>query len=81
MSLFGPVSYKDTPDLPGTAPVKNGFFLFWEYIFQKVLAFLFEEPYLFSYNLPLLVYVYYTIKRILRRQLTGSRHNFMLLRA
>ncbi len=61
MSLFRPYNYKPKPDLPSDAPVKNGFFLFFELFFRKFWRFVTVNIFYFLVTLPLLIVVYFTV--------------------
>ena len=61
MSLFRPYNYKARPDLPSDAPVKNGFFLFFELFFRKFWRFVTVNIFYFLVTLPLLIVVYFTV--------------------
>ncbi len=61
MSLFRPYNYKPKPDLPANAPVKHGFFLFFELFFRKFWRFLSLNIFYFLVTLPMLLFVYFTV--------------------
>lgn len=79
MSLFRPFSYKEKPDLPANAPVKNGFFLFWELYFRKFWRFFSLNLIYFLITFPMLVYVFYTINGFFADSLQAAGSNYMLL--
>jgi hypothetical protein len=61
MSLFRPYVYKNRPDLLDNAPVKKGFFRFFELYFRKFWRFLTLNLWYFLITLPMLLYVFYTL--------------------
>lgn len=58
MSLFRPYQYKNKPDFPKDAPMKNAFFVFWEIYFRKFWRFLTLNLLFFVITLPFL-FVFY----------------------
>lgn len=58
MSLFRPYQYKNKPDLRPDAPVKNGFFVFWEIYFRKFWRFITLNLLWFLITLPILLAFY-----------------------
>ena len=64
MSLFRPYVYKNRPDLLDNAPVKKGFFRFFELYFRKFWRFLTVNLWYFLVTLPMLLYVFYTFNGI-----------------
>ncbi len=64
MSLFRPYVYKNRPDLLDNAPVKKGFFRFFELYFRKFWRFLTLNLWYFLVTLPMLLYVFYTFNGI-----------------
>ena len=61
MSLFRPYNYKPKPDLPANAPVKHGFFLFFELFIRKFWRFISLNIFYFLVTLPMLLFVYFTV--------------------
>ncbi len=59
MSLFRPYQYKPRPDLLSAAPVKHGFFVFWEIYFRKFWRFITVNILYFVVTLPMLIYFYF----------------------
>ena len=72
MSLFKPYKYKPRPDLLSDAPVKHGFFVFWEILFRKFWRFVTVNIFYFAITLPMLIY-FYTVCNILYYTLLESR--------
>lgn len=60
MSLFRPYQYKNKPDFPKDAPIKNGFFVFWEIYFRKFWRFLTLNLLFFVTTMPFL-FVFYIV--------------------
>jgi hypothetical protein len=79
MSLFRPYSYKDKPDLPANAPVKNGFFLFWELYFRKFWRFFTLNLIYFVITFPMLLYVFYFLNGYFADSLKEVGSNYILL--
>lgn len=63
MGIFRPYIYKPKPDLPSDAPVKHGFFLFWEIFFRKIWRLVTVNIYYFIITFPLLVVFHLTINQ------------------
>lgn len=72
MSLFRPYQYKARPDLLDNAPVKKGFFLFFELYFRKFWRFLTMNLCYFLVTLPMLAYVFYLVNGIFADRLAES---------
>ena len=72
MSLFRPYQYKARPDLLDNAPVKKGFFLFFELYFRKFWRFLTMNLCYFLVTLPMLAYVFYLVNGIFADKLADS---------
>ena len=64
MSLFRPYQYKQRPDLLDNAPVKKGYFRFFELYFRKFWRFLSLNLCYFLVTLPMLIYVFYMVNGI-----------------
>jgi len=77
MSLFRPYKYKARPDLASDAPVKHGFFLFFELFFRKFWRFITLNIYYFLVTLPMLVMVYFMINGYFADQLISESGEFM----
>ncbi|MDD6188702.1 MAG: hypothetical protein PUB32_03880 [Clostridiales bacterium] len=77
MSLFRPYKYKARPDLPSDAPVKHGFFLFFELFFRKFWRFITLNIYYFLVTLPMLILVYFTINGYFADQLVSESGEFI----
>ncbi len=80
MSLFRPYNYKPKADLPANAPVKHGFFLFFELYFRKFWRFVTLNLYYFVITLPILLVVYYAINSYFLDVLideTGEFHDIL----
>ena len=72
MSLFRPYQYKARPDLLDNAPVKKGFFRFFELYFRKFWRFLSMNLCYFLVTLPMLAYVFYLVNGIFAEKLADS---------
>ena len=72
MSIFRPYRYKNKPDLPRNAPVKNGFFVFWEIYFRKFWRFFTLNILYFIVTLPILFYIYFTVNGYIQLLLQSS---------
>ena len=79
MSLFRPYVYKARPDLVENAPVKKGFFRFFELYFRKFWRFLTLNIWYFLITLPMLLYVFYTVNGIFADRLAGLGEDAILL--
>ncbi len=79
MSLFRPYVYKARPDLVENAPVKKGFFRFFELYFRKFWRFLTLNIWYFLITLPMLLYVFYTVNGIFADKLAGLGEDAILL--
>jgi len=79
MSLFRPYQYKPRPDLLDTAPVKKGFFRFFEIYFRKFWRFLSLNLWYFLVTLPMLIYVFYTVNGIFAERLSALGDDVILL--
>ena len=79
MSLFRPYVYKARPDLVDNAPVKKGFFRFFELYFRKFWRFLTLNIWYFLITLPMLLYVFYTVNGIFADRLAGLGEDAILL--
>jgi hypothetical protein len=81
MSLFRPYASmnKQRPDLPEGAPVKNGFFRFWELYFRKFWRFLSINIYYFLITLPFLAYVFFTVNGFFAERLEAMGGNTVVL--
>jgi len=77
MSLFRPYKYKARPDLASDAPVKHGFFLFFELFFRKFWRFITLNIYYFLVTLPMLIMVYFMINGYFADQLITESGEFM----
>ncbi len=77
MSLFRPYKFKSRPDLAADAPVKHGFFLFFELFFRKFWRFITLNIYYFLVTLPMLVMVYFTINGYFADQLVNEAGEFV----
>lgn len=77
MSLFRPYKYKARPDLASDAPVKHGFFLFFELFFRKFWRFITLNIYYFLVTLPMLIMVYFMINGYFADQLVTESGEFM----
>lgn len=77
MSLFRPYKYKARPDLPSDAPVKHGFFLFFELLFRKFWRFVTLNIFYFIVTLPMLVMVYYTVNGYFADRVIAETGEFM----
>lgn len=77
MSLFKPYKYKARPDLESNAPVKHGFFLFFELFFRKFWRFITLNIYYFLVTLPMLIMVYFTVNGYFADQLISESGEFM----
>lgn len=77
MSLFRPYKYKSRPDLESNAPVKHGFFLFFELFFRKIWRFITLNIYYFVVTLPMLIMVYFTINGYFADQLISESGEFL----
>lgn len=77
MSLFRPYKYKSRPDLESNAPVKHGFFLFFELFFRKIWRFITLNIYYFLVTLPMLIMVYFTINGYFADQLISESGEFL----
>jgi hypothetical protein len=78
MSLFRPYVYKNRPDLLDNAPVKKGFFRFFELYFRKFWRFLTLNLWYFLITLPMLLYVFYTLTGYFADQPEKSGEAMML---
>ncbi|NLV49595.1 MAG: hypothetical protein GXY20_02745 [Clostridiales bacterium] len=58
MSIFRPYQYKQKPDFPANAPLKNGFFVFWEIYFRKFWRLLTVNILYFIITMPILFWFY-----------------------
>jgi uncharacterized membrane protein YesL len=72
MSIFRPFKYKPRPDLLSDAPVKHGFFVFWEIMARKFWRFVTINIFYFIITLPMLIY-FYTVCNLLYYALLESR--------
>ncbi len=79
MSLFRPYVYKNRPDLLDNAPVKKGFFRFFELYFRKFWRFLTLNLWYFLITLPMLLYVFYTVNGYFADLLMEMGEGIMLL--
>ena len=79
MSLFRPYVYKARPDLVENAPVKKGFFRFFELYFRKFWRFLTLNIWYFLITLPMLLYVFYTVNGLFADRLAGLGEDAILL--
>ena len=79
MSLFRPYIYKNRPDLLDNAPVKKGFFRFFELYFRKFWRFLTLNLWYFLITLPMLLYVFYTLNGIFAERLAAMGEGVVLL--
>ena len=78
MSLFRPYVYKPRPDLLDNAPVKKGFFRFFEIYFRKFWRFLTLNLWYFLITLPMLLYVFYTVNGIFADRLAAAGEGVVL---
>ncbi|MBR4703848.1 MAG: hypothetical protein IKO91_08380 [Oscillospiraceae bacterium] len=78
MSLFRPYVYKPRPDLLDNAPVKKGFFRFFEIYFRKFWRFLTLNLLYFLITLPMLLYVFYTVNGIFAERLEAMGEGVIL---
>ncbi len=69
MSLFRPYVYKNRPDLLDNAPVKKGFFRFFELYFRKFWRFLTLNLWVFLLTLPIVLFVFYTLNGMFAERL------------
>lgn len=72
MSIFRPYQYKPRPDLLDNAPVKKGFFRFFEIYFRKFWRFLGLNFWIFLVTLPILIYLFYTVNGIFADKLAAA---------
>lgn len=79
MSLFRPYIYKPRPDLLDNAPVKKGFFHFFELYFRKFWRFLSLNLWYFLITLPMLLYVFYTVNGLFADRLEALEGDVILL--
>ena len=79
MSLFRPYIYKNRPDLLDNAPVKKGFFRFFELYFRKFWRFLTLNIWYFLITLPMVLYVFYTLNGYFADRLEELGEGVMLL--
>ncbi len=79
MSLFRPYVYKNRPDLLDNAPVKKGFFRFFELYFRKFWRFLTVNLWYFLVTLPMLLYVFYTLNGIFAERLQEAGEGVIFL--
>ena len=79
MSLFRPYVYKNRPDLLDNAPVKKGFFRFFELYFRKFWRFLTLNLWVFLLTLPMVLYVFYTLNGIFADRLREAGEGMILL--
>ena len=79
MSLFRPYIYKNRPDLLDNAPVKKGFFRFFELYFRKFWRFLTMNLWYFLITLPMVLYVFYTLNGYFADRLEDIGEGVMLL--
>ena len=78
MSLFRPYVYKPRPDLLDNAPVKTGFFRFFEIWFRKFWRFLTLNFLYFLLTLPMLLYVFYTVNGLFADRLAAVGEGVVL---
>ena len=78
MSLFRPYVYKPRPDLLDNAPVKKGFFRFFEIYFRKFWRFITLNLLYFLITLPMLLYVFYTVNGIFAERLEAMGEGVIL---
>lgn len=78
MSLFRPYVYKPRPDLLDNAPVKKGFFRFFELYFRKFWRFLTLNLLYFLVTLPMLLYVFYTVNGLFMDRLEAMGEGVIL---
>lgn len=76
MSLFRPYNYKPKPDLPANAPVKHGFFLFFELFFRKFWRFISLNLIYFAVTLPILLFIYFTVNGYFAQYLVTENGEF-----
>lgn len=79
MSLFRPYIYKNRPDLLDNAPVKKGFFRFFELYFRKFWRFLTMNLWYFLITLPMVLYVFYALNGYFADRLEEMGEGVMLL--
>ncbi len=79
MSLFRPYVYKNRPDLLDNAPVKKGFFRFFELYFRKFWRFVTLNLWVFLLTLPMVLYVFYTLNGIYADRLQEIGDGVILL--
>ena len=79
MSLFRPYLYKNRPDLLDNAPVKKGFFRFFELYFRKFWRFLTLNLWYFLITLPMVLYVFYVLNGYFADRLKEIGEGVMLL--
>ena len=63
MGIFRPYKYKPKPDLLSNAPVKHGFFLFWEILFRKLWRLVTVNIYYFLITFPMLVVFHLSVNQ------------------
>jgi len=78
MSLFRPYVYKNHPDLLDNAPVKKGFFRFFELYFRKIWRFITLNLWYFLVTLPMLLYVFYTLNGLFAERLQSAGDGIIL---
>ena len=78
MSLFRPYIYKNRPDLLDNAPVKKGFFRFFELYFRKFWRFVTMNLWYFLITLPMVLYVFYTLNGFFEARLRELGEGVML---
>ena len=79
MSLFRPYVYKNRPDLLDNAPVKKGFFRFFELYFRKFWRFLTLNLWYFLITLPMVLYVFYALNGYYAEKLQEIGEGVILL--
>ena len=79
MSLFRPYIYKNRPDLLDNAPVKKGFFRFFELYFRKFWRFLTMNLWYFLITLPMVLYVFYALNGYFADRLEEIGEGVMLI--